>query len=309
MARGSSIEWTEATWNPVTGCTKTSPGCRNCYAERMAFRLKAMGQPNYAKGFEVSVHEHALDLPLSWRRPQMVFVNSMGDLFHRDVPAEFVRQVFDVMRRASWHVFQVLTKRSERLQALGAELDWPPNVWMGVSVETNDYLFRLDHLRHTPAHVKFVSAEPLLGQLGNVNLMGIDWVIVGGESGPRSRPMEKEWIRGHQAGDRKSSSTRISALRATMADTSDESRPPESKTPKGTSDINRLITASVSADRMGSAVGVPAALKLGSSQAGLWYRRSDPPQNTCPGGNCSNSGQTSAMAFISEANQRLPSGP
>ncbi|MBN1423038.1 phage Gp37/Gp68 family protein [Candidatus Fermentibacteria bacterium] len=194
MGQGSTIEWTDSTWNPVTGCSKVSPGCQNCYAERMALRLQAMGQANYAKGFEVTCHPQALQLPLSWKRPQTVSVNSMSDLFHEEVPDEFIRDVFAVMREASWHTFQVLTKRAERLESLGARLDWPQNVWMGVSVETRDYLPRLDCLRKALAHVRFVSFEPLLEDLGYVDLDGIDWVIVGGESGPAARPMLEEWV-------------------------------------------------------------------------------------------------------------------
>jgi len=194
MAQGSSIEWTESTWNPVTGCTKVSPGCKHCYAERMAARLQAMGQPNYARGFDVTVHERALELPLTWKRPQTIFVNSMSDLFHDKVPEVFIRRVFDVMNRAPQHTFQVLTKRAERLEAISRNLDWPANVWMGVSVETKKCLSRLDHLRRTPARVKFVSFEPLLEGLGKINLAGIDWVIVGGESGPGARAMEKAWV-------------------------------------------------------------------------------------------------------------------
>jgi len=191
----SAIEWTESTWNPVTGCTKISPGCEHCYAERMAVRLKAMGQPNYANGFRLTLHEHALRLPLLWKRPQTIFVNSMSDLFHGDVPLEFIRKVFDVMVEASHHRFQVLTKRSERLLDLSTKLPWPSNVWMGVSVENSDYVFRIDHLRKTDAFIKFVSFEPLLGPVRNVDLDGIDWVIVGGESGPGARPMDPGWVR------------------------------------------------------------------------------------------------------------------
>ena len=194
MAQGSSIEWTESTWNPVTGCTKVSPGCKHCYAERMATRLQAMGQPNYARGFEVTLHERALELPLIWKKPQTVFVNSMSDLFHDKVPEAFIRRVFDVMRRASWHTFQVLTKRAKRLETFARSLEWPANVWMGVSVETRKYLFRLDHLRRTPAQVKFISFEPLLEGLGKISLAGIDWAIVGGESGPGARAMDKAWV-------------------------------------------------------------------------------------------------------------------
>jgi protein gp37 len=160
----------------------------------MAKRLRAMGQPNYRRGFEVSTHERALDLPLGWRQPQLVFVNSMSDLFHDLIPESFIRRVFDVMRRASWHTFQVLTKRAERLESLGRTLDWPPNVWMGVSVESARYRERLDHLRRVPARVRFVSFEPLLGPLGSLDLRGIHWAIVGGESGPSARPMDSTWV-------------------------------------------------------------------------------------------------------------------
>ena len=196
MADRSTIEWTEATWNPVTGCTKISPGCKHCYAERMAFRLQAMGQPNYSNGFEPTLHEHALELPLRWKKPRMIFVNSMSDLFHRDVSVEFVHSVFEVMRRASGHTFQVLTKRSERLLELDPGIAWPSNVWMGVSVENDDYTFRIDHLMMSGARIKFLSLEPLLGPLPKLRLQGIDWVIVGGESGPGARPMAEEWVVG-----------------------------------------------------------------------------------------------------------------
>lgn len=191
----SSIEWTESTWNPVTGCNKMSPGCKHCYAERMAHRLQAMGQPNYRKGFELTLQPHMLKLPLSWRRPQTIFVNSMSDLFHVDVPLEYIRQVFTVMEQASWHRFQVLTKRAERLEEVAAKLAWPGNVWMGVSVESQRYTFRIDHLRRTPAAVKFLSLEPLLGPLTGLQLEGIDWAIVGGESGPGARSMPAAWVR------------------------------------------------------------------------------------------------------------------
>jgi protein gp37 len=190
----SGIEWTESTWNPLTGCTKISPGCRHCYAERMALRLQAMGQPNYANGFQLTVHEHMLELPLTWKKPQMIFVNSMSDLFHEDAPADFVLRVFDIMRRATWHTFQVLTKRSARLLELNPLIDWPANVWMGVSVENEDYAFRLEHLRRTGAKTKFLSLEPLLGTLPRLDLRGMDWVVVGGESGPGARPMSAEWV-------------------------------------------------------------------------------------------------------------------
>ena len=192
----TKIEWAESTWNPITGCTKISSGCKNCYAERMALRLQAMGQANYANGFELTLQEHMLERPLKWKKPQLIFVNSMSDLFHKDVPLEYIHQVFDVMRRAHWHNFQVLTKRSQRLFDLSDEIDWPENVWMGVSVETQKYTFRIDHLRETEAKIKFLSLEPLLGPLKKLNLEGIDWAIVGGESGPRSRPIKKEWVTG-----------------------------------------------------------------------------------------------------------------
>ncbi|MCL4517453.1 MAG: phage Gp37/Gp68 family protein [Firmicutes bacterium] len=194
MAIKSAIEWTESTWNPVTGCTKVSPGCANCYAARLAKRLKAMGQANYANGFEVTLHDPALNLPLKWKKPQTIFVNSMSDLFHERIPEEFILQVFDVMRQANWHCFQVLTKRPERLREVDPRLPWSKNVWMGVSVENRDYLYRADYLRETGARLKFLSIEPLLGSLGQVNLDGIDWVIVGGESGAGARPMKESWV-------------------------------------------------------------------------------------------------------------------
>ena len=195
MALHSAIEWTQATWNPVTGCTKVSLGCEHCYAERLAKRLQAMGNANYAQGFRVALHEHMLGLPLRWRQPRVVFVNSMSDLFHDDVPFSFIERVFAVMQRASHHVFQVLTKRAERLAQLAPRLDWPPNVWMGVTLEHPDYLARVEHLRATPANVKFLSIEPLLGPMPQLDLSGIDWVIVGGESGPNARPMQPDWAR------------------------------------------------------------------------------------------------------------------
>ena len=194
MAISSSIEWTESTWNPLTGCTKISPGCKNCYAERMALRLQAMGSRNYANGFKITMHEHVLELPLHWMKPQTIFVNSMSDLFHKEVPEEFIFHMFDIMKRADWHCFQVLTKRSERLLNLSSQISWMPYIWIGVSVENQDYTFRIDHLRRMGAKVKFLSLEPLLGPIPNLNLEGIDWVIVGGESGPRSRAMEASWV-------------------------------------------------------------------------------------------------------------------
>lgn len=194
MSQGSAIEWTESTWNPVTGCSKVSPGCKNCYAERLANRLTAMGQPSYRNGFEVTLHEHMLERPLEWRRPQTIFVNSMSDLFHEKVPLDFVERVFGVMEKAHWHRFQVLTKRAERAAELAPKLYWPGNVWMGVSVENHNFTWRIDELRKIPATVRFLSVEPFLGPLGKVNLTGIHWVIVGGESGPGARPMREEWV-------------------------------------------------------------------------------------------------------------------
>jgi protein gp37 len=195
MASNSSIEWTNASWNPLTGCTKVSPGCKHCYAERMSQRLQAMGQPNYANGFALTLHEHTLGIPLHWRKPKRIFVNSMSDLFQDEVPLSFIQAVFAVMRKASQHQFQVLTKRGERLLELNKKLKWAPNIWMGVSVESKKYTFRIDLLRATEAHVKFLSLEPLLGPLQNLELSGIDWVIVGGESGPKARPMDPVWVR------------------------------------------------------------------------------------------------------------------
>lgn len=194
MALSSSIEWTESTWNPLTGCTKVSPGCANCYAERMASRLKAMGNPNYVNGFSITMHEDSLELPLKWRRPQTIFVNSMSDLFHENVPDEFIFRVFDVMQRADWHCFQILTKRSKRLMDIGPQLPWLSHMWMGVSVEDRRHTFRVEHLRKTGAKVKFISLEPLLESIPNLNLESIDWVIVGGESGPRARPIKESWV-------------------------------------------------------------------------------------------------------------------
>ena len=190
----SKIEWTEATWNPLTGCTKISTGCKNCYAEKMAKRLQAMKTANYANGFKLTCHQHTLDIPFSWKKPRMVFVNSMSDLFHEDAPESFIKKVFNIMDIASQHQYQVLTKRSEILLKMNTSLRWNDNIWMGVSVETSDYKFRIDHLRQTDAKVKFISFEPLLNDIGDVDLSGIDWVIVGGESGPGARPIKKEWI-------------------------------------------------------------------------------------------------------------------
>lgn len=195
LGASSEIEWTDATWNPVTGCTKISAGCAHCYAETMTRRLRAMGQPNYQDGFAVRVHPGMLDVPLGWKRPRIVFVNSMSDLFHEQVPEEFIHRVFDVMSRVGWHRFQVLTKRDRRMANLAPTLPWPENVWMGVTVESNRHVDRVDRLRKVPAAVKFVSAEPLLGPLPDLDLSSIDWLIAGGESGPGARPMDPGWVR------------------------------------------------------------------------------------------------------------------
>lgn len=194
MAQLSEIEWTDASWNPVTGCTKVSQGCKNCYAERMSKRLQAMGQRNYVKGFDVATHERTLELPLLWKSRQDIFVNSMSDLFHKKVPFDFIKKVFETMNRANWHRYQILTKRSARLLELSRHLPWAEHIWMGVSVETEKCLRRIDNLRKTDAHIKFLSLEPLLGPLPKLDLAGIDWVIVGGESGPGARPMLEEWV-------------------------------------------------------------------------------------------------------------------
>jgi protein gp37 len=194
MGANSSIEWTESTWNPVTGCTKVSPGCKHCYAERIADRLQAMGQRNYRNGFKLTLQPHMLNLPLQWRKPQRIFVNSMSDLFHKDVPVSYLLQVFEVMRRAYWHKFQVLTKRSDNLSELDPLIAWPANVWMGVSVEDEEYTWRIQDLKKSGARTKFLSIEPLLGPLVALDLSGIDWVIVGGESGPGARPIQRKWV-------------------------------------------------------------------------------------------------------------------
>ena len=195
MSTRSAIEWTDVTWNPVTGCTKISHGCRFCYAERMSKRLLAMGVEKYKEGFSPAVHEAALGEPFRWRRPRLVFVNSMSDLFHKRVPAMFIETVFDVMNRASQHTFQVLTKRPGRVVQLGRRLRWTPNIWLGTSIESERWLGRLARLRDTDAHTKFLSLEPLLGPLLGIPLQEIDWVIVGGESGPGARPMDIDWVR------------------------------------------------------------------------------------------------------------------
>jgi protein gp37 len=195
MGIGSKIEWTEATWNPTTGCDKISPGCKNCYAEGMSLRLKAMGQPNYRNGFKLTIHEHMLSLPHKWKTPKSIFVNSMSDLFHAGVPLDFIYKVFDSMQLAHWHRFQVLTKRSDRLSILGPKVRWSENIWMGVTVEEGSYLYRVDHLRSSGAMLKFLSLEPLLGPIEHIDFSEIDWVIVGGESGPSARVMEPGWVR------------------------------------------------------------------------------------------------------------------
>ncbi|MFI5387253.1 MAG: DUF5131 family protein [Fimbriimonadales bacterium] len=194
MSTNSSIEWTNMTWNPVTGCDKVSQGCKHCYAERMAKRLKAMGSPRYERGFKVTLHQDLVDLPKRWKQPRLIFVNSMSDLFHEKVPIEFIQQVFETMAACPQHTFQILTKRSRRLKEVADQLVWPENVWMGVSVEDSRVLARVDDLRSVPAHVRFLSCEPLIGSLTGMSLEGIDWVIVGGESGPKSRPMALEWV-------------------------------------------------------------------------------------------------------------------
>ena len=193
MSRQSSIEFTHASWNPVTGCTRISAACRNCYAERFALRLQAMGMPKYSRGFRLTLHEDVLQDPLRWKKPRIVFTASMGDLFHRGVPDAFLMKAFDVMTRANHHIYQILTKRSDRLLELNEKIPWAPHIWMGVTVESADYIYRIDHLRKTGAHTKFLCMEPLLGPVPNLDLCGIHWVILGGESGPHARPMKEEW--------------------------------------------------------------------------------------------------------------------
>lgn len=190
----SSIEWTEMTWNPVTGCTKISAGCKFCYAEVMSRRLKAMGVEKYKDGFKLRMHEEALNIPYTWKKQKVVFVNSMSDLFHKDVPLEFIQKVFKVMNENGQHTFQVLTKRADRLLELHEQLNWTHNIWMGVSVEDSRVMSRIDLLRQTNARTKFLSCEPLIGPLHDMNLQNIDWVIVGGESGRKARPMDADWV-------------------------------------------------------------------------------------------------------------------
>jgi len=190
----SKIEWTESTWNPVSGCTKISRGCDNCYAERMAMRLKAMGTRGYENGFEVTLHSHALDKPLKMKKPQVIFVNSMSDIFHEKIPDEFIFEIFEVMNKAHWHTFQVLTKRPKRLSKLANRLNWTDNIWMGVTIEANEYVDRVDYLKDCPAKIKFLSLEPLIDSVDKLDYTGIDWVIVGGESGYGARVIKKEWV-------------------------------------------------------------------------------------------------------------------
>ncbi len=196
MAQASSIEWTESTWNPVTGCTKVSPGCRFCYAERMARRLQAMGQPRYRDGFELSLQEDLVELPLQWKTPRIIFVNSMSDLFHDKIPISFIQRCFSTMERAAHHTFQVLTKRPERAAELAMNLPWPDNVWLGTSVENQTFVGRVPVLSTIPAAIRFLSIEPLIGPISRLPLHGINWVIVGGESGPNARPMKADWATG-----------------------------------------------------------------------------------------------------------------
>jgi protein gp37 len=195
VAQNSSIEWTDSTWNPVTGCTKISPGCKHCYAERMAIRLAGMMQPRYRNGFEVTLQPDLIRTPLGWHQPRVIFVNSMSDLFHEDIPILFIAEIFETMVAAHWHIFQILTKRADRLAEVAAQLPWPINVWMGVSVESPRYVHRIEHLRSVPAAVRFLSIEPLLAPFQSLPLADIDWVIVGGESGPGARPMSPDWVR------------------------------------------------------------------------------------------------------------------
>lgn len=192
----SSIEWTQMTWNPTTGCNKLSAGCKFCYAEVMTYRLQAMGDKKYKDGFEIRTHDSAVEIPYTWKKPKTVFVNSMSDLFHKDVPLSFIKKVFNVMNNTPQHKYQVLTKRADVLAMYDAEgeLNWTPNIWMGVSVEDDRVMERIDYLRNTKAHTKFLSCEPLIGPLHNMNLSNIDWVIVGGESGHHARPVKFEWI-------------------------------------------------------------------------------------------------------------------
>lgn len=195
MSEKSSIEWTDSTWNPVTGCTKVSPGCKNCYAETFAERWRGIPGHPYEQGFDLRIWPERLSQPLTWKKPRHIFVNSMSDLFHEQIPLSFIKEVFQVMGKASWHTFQILTKRAERLAQAAGKLHWPGNVWMGVSIETPQFLWRVDCLRLVPSAVRFISIEPLLGPMGCMDMENINWVIVGGESGPRARPMDPTWVR------------------------------------------------------------------------------------------------------------------
>jgi len=196
MAQKSKIEWTENTWNPMTGCTKISEGCQNCYAYKMALRLQKMGSDKYADGFNIRVHEECFNEPLNWKKPSRIFVNSMSDLFHEDISVEYIKKIFEVMNEAAWHTFQVLTKRAERLFELAGKLSWTDNIWVGVTVESSKNTERIDYLRKVPAKVKFISFEPLLDDVGEINIRGVDWAIVGGESGHHARQIEEEWVLG-----------------------------------------------------------------------------------------------------------------
>ncbi len=192
----SKIEWTDTTWNPITGCTKISAGCKNCYAETMTRRLKAMGQEKYKDGFNtIRVHQKCLNDPLNWKKPCQVFVNSMSDLFHDDVPTTFIQEVFSIMNKCPQHIFQVLTKRAKRLEDISQQLKWSPNIWMGVTVENKKVFNRIGHLRNSGAHIKFLSMEPLLEKIPTINLKDIDWMIVGGESGPGARSIKEDWVK------------------------------------------------------------------------------------------------------------------
>ena len=195
MSQHTKIEWTEVTWNPITGCSKISPGCKNCYAERLAKRLQAMKQFRYRNGFKLTLQPQALEEPYHLKRSRIIFVNSMSDIFHKDVPLSYIKDIFKVMKQCPQHQFQILTKRSYRMKQIAPCLKWAPNIWMGVSVENNDYTFRIDHLRSVPAITRFVSIEPFIGPINKINLSGINWVIVGGESGPGARPMAKNWVK------------------------------------------------------------------------------------------------------------------
>lgn len=194
MGINSKIEWTQMTWNPVTGCSKVSQGCKYCYAERLAKRLQKMGVERYKNGFVITLHKDLVELPLRWKQSRLIFVNSMSDLFHERIPMKFIKHVFDTMERCPQHIFQILTKRSRRLREIARELPWPPNVWIGVSIENTRVLYRVYDLQQVPAYVRFLSCEPLIGALDALPLDGIKWVIVGGESGPKARPMKKEWV-------------------------------------------------------------------------------------------------------------------